>query len=161
MIRAMRETDWPQVAAIYQQAINRGDSTFATELPDTEAWIREHRTECRLVAEENGNVIGWAMLTPTSSKPAYRGSVEVSVYLDEGWLGRGFGTALMESLIVACEKEGFWSLFSVIIAENHHSIALHKKCGFRIIGRREKVAKDRFGAWQDTILMERRSKNIF
>ena len=161
MIREMTTADWPQVAAIYRQAIRRGTSTFATELPDTEEWICEHREECRLVVEENGQVIGWAMLTPTSSKPAYRGSVEVSVYLDEARLGKGYGTALLNTLIDACEKEGFWSLYSVIIAENAHSIALHEKCGFRIIGRREKVAKDRFGVWQDTVLMERRSKDIY
>ena len=74
--------------------------------------------------------------------------------------GKGIGTALLETLCEESEKAGYWSLYSAILSNNKSSIALHQKCGFREIGYRERIAKDRFGNWQNTTIMERRSEKI-
>lgn len=157
MIRGMKANDWAQVAGIYNQSIVRGNSTFSTKCPTYEQWDREHLKECRLVCEQDGQVVGWTALSPISSKSAYHGTAEVSIYIDEACQGKHIGTELLNTLSTESEKEGFWSLYSVIFSRNSVSIALHRKCGFREIGYRERVAKDRFGNWQNTTLMERRN----
>jgi phosphinothricin acetyltransferase len=81
----------------------------------------------------------------------------MSIYVDQEYRGHGVGTALVNELIKKSEKAGFWSIYSAIISINKASIALHKKCGFREIGYRERIAKDRFGEWQNTTLMEYRA----
>jgi L-amino acid N-acyltransferase YncA len=117
--------------------------------------------EGRLVAiDSNDNVLGWVALTPTSSRCVYRGVAEVSVYIDQEARGNGVGAALLSAVINESEKMGLWTLQSGIIEINEASIALHKKCGFRIIGFRERVAMDSDGVWQNTVLMERRSEVI-
>lgn len=160
MIREMRAEDWTRVAAIYEQGLLHGKSTFNTQCPTYETWDAGHIAECRFVAEEAGQVVGWAAVGATSSREAYRGVVEVSIYIDEAYQGKGIGTALLETLCEESEKAGYWSLYSAILSNNKSSIALHKKCGFREIGYRERIAKDRFGNWQNTTIMERRSEKI-
>lgn len=115
------------------------------------------KTTCRFVAVFDGKVIAFAVLSPTFKREVYRGVVEVSIYLDLQYSKLGIGTKLLSHLIDAAERNGYWSLYSSVIEENVASIALHKKCGFREIGFREKIAKDRFGNWHNTILFERRS----
>lgn len=160
MIRAMTPADWPQVAAIYEQGLSGGTSTFNTVCPTWEEWDKSHLPQCRFVTEEQGVVTGWAAISPTSSRPVYRGVVEVSIYIHQDWRGQGVGKQLLSHLCCESEKEGFWTLYVSIFAVNKASLALHETCGFRRIGYREKISKDRFGVWQDTIIMERRSKII-
>ena len=157
MIREMRDEDWGTVAEIYKQGLEEGTSTFNTECPSFEEWDKGHIKDCRFVYEDEGKVIGWVAISPTSSRCVYKGCVEMSIYVDQKYRGHGVGTALVNELIKESEKAGYWSIYSAIISINRASIALHKKCGFREIGYRERIAKDRFGEWQNTTLMEYRA----
>ena len=157
MIREMRDEDWETVAEIYKQGLEEGTSTFNTECPGFTEWNEGHVKNCRFVFEEEGKVVGWIALSPSSSRCAYKGCVEMSVYVDRNYRGHGVGTALVNTIIREAEKDGYWSIYSAIFSINKASIALHKKCGFREIGYRERIAKDRFGKWQNTTLMEYRA----
>ena len=157
MIREMRDEDWGTVAEIYKQGLEEGTSTFNTECPSFAEWNEGHLSNCRFVCEEEGKVLCWIALSPTSSRCAYKGCVEMSVYVDRNYRGHRIGTALVNTIIKEAEKDGYWSIYSAIFSINKASIALHKKCGFREIGYRERIAKDRFGKWQNTTLMEYRA----
>lgn len=157
MIREMRDEDWGTVAEIYKQGLEEGTSTFNTECPGFTEWNEGHVKNCRFVFEEEGKVVGWIALSPSSSRCAYKGCVEMSVYVDRNYRGHGIGTALVNTIIREAEQCGYWSIYSAIFSINKASIALHKKCGFREIGYRERIAKDRFGKWQNTTLMEYRA----
>lgn len=159
-IEEMKASDWKQVADIYLEGIKTGRSTFQTEVPTWESWDASHIKSCRLVARSGDNILGWVALSPTSSRCAYAGVAEVSVYIGEKYKGQGVGTALLKSVIDFSEEQGFWTLQSGVVRVNIESIALHKKCGFRELGIREKVAKMPDGVWHDVLLMERRSKRI-
>lgn len=159
-IREMKDTDWEAVGAIYREGIETNIATFQTEVPTFEVWDKSHIKPCRFVAEEDGQVVGWVALTAVSSRCVYAGVAEVSIYIKSDCRGRGIGEKLLRHVIEASEKEGFWTLQSGIIEKNIGSIALHKKAGFRMIGYRERVAKDANGEWQNTVLMERRSPLI-
>lgn len=157
IIREMTEADWDRVSSIYMQAIDEGTSTFERECPSYSKWDESHKKDCRLVAVVDGIVAGWCALSPTSSREAYSGVVEVSIYVDQGYRNRGIGTRLLKELCEMSKERGYWCLYACIFSINSASIELHKKCGFREIGYREKIARDRFGAWQDTTLMEFRN----
>ena len=156
-VRKMEPGDWARVAEIYRQGIAEGRSTFRTECPSFEAFDAGHWQKCRFVAEAVGVVAGWCTLAPVSSVDAYRGVAEVSVYVDAGFRRRGIGAALLRRLCKESEGQGFWCLYSAIFSANAASVDLHKKCGFREIGYREKIARDRFGNWQSTTVMEYRN----
>jgi len=160
MIRVMTREDWPAVQAIYKAAVDNGRITFLAQCPDYEQFDRNHVADCRFVMEQDGKVVGWCALSPYCSKPAYYGVVEVSIYFDEAYRGKGLGTELMNHLITESEKAGYWSLYAVVITHNEASYRLHKKCGFRQIGYREKIARDPFGQWQDTYVFEKRSQTL-
>ena len=157
MIREMRDEDWGSVSEIYKQGLEEGTPTFNTECPSFTEWNEGHVKNCRFVFEEEGKVVGWIALSPSSSRCAYKGCVEMSVYVDRNYRGHGIGIALVNTIIREAEKDGYWSIYSAIFSINKASIALHKKCGFREIGYRERIAKDRFGKWQNTTLMEYRA----
>lgn len=158
--RDMRPGDWPDVHRIYRHGIDSGTATVLTECPEYDEWDRGHTEGLRFVAEEGGQVVGFIAALPISSKPAYSGVVEVSVYVDPARLRQGIGSALMHKMIDESESMGIWTLQSIIISDNLASIRLHEKCGFRIVGRREKIARDRLGEWRDTLLLERRSQVV-
>lgn len=160
VIDEMKESDWPQVSAIYMSGIESGIATFQSEVPTWEEWNRSHRETCRFAARKGGDVLGWAALSPVSSRCVYAGVAEVSIYIAAGCRGKGVGTKLLRALVKASEKEGYWTLQSGIIKENTASISLHKKCGFRLIGIRERPARMRDGTWHDVALMERRSPTV-
>lgn len=161
-IRNMRVGDWDSVAEIYRQGIESGIATFRRDLPDFVSWDRAHINVCRLVVcDSDETVVGWAALSPTSSRIDYKGVCEISIYIDEKHKRKGLGKALMREIIDEAERNEIWTLQSVIFQENKASIKLHEKCGFRIVGYREKIARDRYNQWQNTILMELRSKKIF
>jgi phosphinothricin acetyltransferase len=159
-IEEMTNGDWEQVVKIYLEGINTGRATFQTEIPNWENWNKSHINSCRLVARLGNKVLGWVALSPTSSRCVYAGVAEVSIYIGEEYRGKGIGTALLTNSIKMSEENGLWTLQSGIIKENTESIALHKRCGFREIGVREKVGKMSNGKWHDVILMERRSKIV-
>lgn len=159
-IEAMKSSDWEQVKNIYSEGIKTGIATFQTEVPIWENWDKGHLNSCRLVARSADDILGWIALSPTSSRNCYSGVVEVSIYVSEKYKGQGIGTTLMTSLIKQSEKNGIWTLYCAIIRENKASIVMHKKCGFREIGIREKMAQTGNGVWHDVVLMERRSKVV-
>lgn len=155
----MAAGDQERVLEIYAEGIATGDATFETEVPGWEAWDRSHLAACRLVAEEDGRVVGWAALSPVSDRCVYGGVAEVSVYVGAGARGRGVGTGLLEALVESSEGEGIWTLQAGIFPENEGSVDLHRRCGFRVVGRREKLGK-LGGRWRDVLLMERRSDAV-
>lgn len=155
----MSVAHWPAVAQIYKQGIDTGFATFEKEVPSYEQWNKNHILRCRLVALRDDKVEGWAALSPVSGRCVYGGVAEVSVYIAEKTRGFGLGKLLMEELITASEKEGFWTLQSGIFPENKGSIKLHEKAGFRYLGKRERIGQ-LDGIWKDNLLFERRSKII-
>lgn len=159
-IISMTKNHWEQVKQIYCEGIKTGIATFRTEAPSYEEWDDSHLKFARLVAFNEGKVLGWIALSKTSSRCVYSGVVEVSIYIGKDFRGNGIGKSLMKEAIKQGEENGIWSFYSVIIKENIESIELHKKCGFREIGIREKIAKLSNGKWSDTVLMEFRSKVI-
>jgi phosphinothricin acetyltransferase len=154
-IRAMLESDWPDVAAIFVEGIATHAATFETEPPDYDAFDAGHHTEHRLVAVENGRVVGWVALAPTSSRGCYAGVAESSVYIAESARGRGVGHALMEALIAGAGASEIWTIQAGMFPENAPSVALHERLGFRLVGRFERIAQ-LDGVWRDTILLELR-----
>ena len=156
----MLPKDWNDVAHIYKEGIATGIATFESEVPSFEQWDESHLKSCRLIAETNGTTIGWAALSAVSSRCVYGGVAEVSVYIRKRAWGKGVGKALLLQLIEESEKNGYWTLQSGIFPENENSIQLHKKVGFRYIGKREKVGKTVLGQWKDNLLFERRSTKV-
>ena len=152
----MRASDWEQVRSIYVEGIRSGHSTFETDAPAWEPWDEAHLQVARLVMRDGESVLGWAALSPVSRRKVYSGVAEVTVYVTEHAHGRGIGRALLEALIDASEEHGIWTLQASIFPENTASVELHRRCGFREVGRRERIAMLN-GVWRDTILFERRS----
>jgi L-amino acid N-acyltransferase YncA len=158
-IRPLTREDWPRVQAIYAAGIATGDATFETEPPTWEEFDAGRLPEHRLVAVGDGEVVGWAALSPTSSRACYAGVVEHSVYVAEDARGRGIGRALMEALVASADSAGIWTIQTSVFPENAASVSLHERVGFRLVGRRERVAQ-LDGIWRDTLLLERRSPNV-
>ena len=181
LIEPMTPADWPAVRRIYAAGIATGQATFETEAPGWDAWNRAHLPLCRLVARAagsgNGNdsgrdgdgssgsndggnnaggVLAWAALAPVSGRACYAGVAEHSIYVDAAARGRGIGKRLLGELARQSEAAGIWTLQSSVFPENAASIAVHLACGFRILGRRKRVAMHN-GVWRDTVIMERRS----
>jgi phosphinothricin acetyltransferase len=158
-IERMTDQDWPPVAAIYEEGIATGDATFDRAAPSWEHWDREHLDTCRLVARVAGQIVAWAALSPVSRRPVYAGVVEVSLYVKAAARGHGVGKKMLTALIAESEREGLWTLQALIFPENAASLALHKQCGFRLVGYRERMGQ-MDGLWRDVVLMERRSKVV-
>ena len=159
VIEAMRPDDWADVALIYRRGLDTGDASFETEVPAWETWDAAHLTEPRLVARAGERLLGWAALSPVSDRCVYGGVAEDSVYVDPAAAGRGVGTALLTELAARAEQAGIWTLQAGIFPENRASIALHQRCGFRIVGVRERLGQHH-GRWRDVVLLERRSEAI-
>jgi phosphinothricin acetyltransferase len=154
-LRELRTADWPAVRAIYEDGIRSGDATFETESPSWEDWDAGH-SQLRLVVEQDGSVVGWAALSTASARHCYRGVGEVSVYVAEEARGAGFGRALLDRLIELSEQAGYWTLTAGVFPENEASLRLHRACGFRDVGVRERIGEVG-GVWRDVIWLERRS----
>ncbi len=159
VIDALRPDDWPTVKAIYEAGIATGSATFETQAPEWNVWDKGHRQDCRLVARSDGQVIGWSALSPVSGRCVYAGVVESSVYIAEASRGQGLGKALLHALITESEKAGIWTVQTGIFPENVASIALHKACGFREVGYRERIGCMN-GWWRDVVFLERRSQIV-
>ena len=156
IIGSMGVGDWEAVKGIYQDGIATGNATVDTHAPDWERWNGDHRPDCRLVARDGDEVVGWAALSPVSTRSAYSGVAEVSVYVSEQSRGNGVGKRLLSALVTTSESAGIWTLQAMIFVENEASIAIHSSCGFRSVGTRERIGSLN-GQWRDTLLMERRS----
>jgi L-amino acid N-acyltransferase YncA len=159
LVEPMTPEDWPSVRAIYLEGIATGIATFETDAPVWEKWNAGHIASCRLVVRLNDEVLGWAALSAVSSRRVYAGIAEVSVYVAATARGKGVGFRLLSELATTSEQAGIWTLQAGIFAENEASVRLHGRCGFRIVGRRERVAQLK-GTWRDVLLMERRSKTV-
>jgi phosphinothricin acetyltransferase len=158
IIDEMRASDWNQARAVYLEGIQTGHATLETETPEWERWDAAHLPHCRLVARTAAQIIvGWAALSPVSTRRVYSGVAEVSVYVAGSARGLGVGRRLLNALITCSEQHGIWTLQAGILAENDSSIRLHRGCSFREVGRRERIGK-LAGQWRDVILMERRSE---
>jgi len=158
-IRHLTSKDWAAVSKIYTEGIATGLATFETAVPTWEHWNDKYIQSCRLVALIENSVVGFAMLSKVSNREVYRGVAEVSVYVDQENRGQHIGEFLLRRLIKESEANGFWTLQAGIFSKNIASIALHEKCGFRIVGVREKIGQLN-GIWHDNLLLERRSEKI-
>ena len=158
-IRDMTAEDWEAVRAIYLAGIASGQATFETDAPSWTTWNNSHLPAPRLLAISGEVPGGWAALSPVSSRQVYAGVAEVSVYVAETMRGKGVGALLLKALVKGSEENGIWTLQASIFPENAASISLHHSCGFREVGRRERIAKMK-GIWRDTLLFERRSKLV-
>jgi phosphinothricin acetyltransferase len=167
VIREMTPADWPQVAAIYAEGIATGNSTFETGVPPYEQWASKHLpgfslvacdgADCDVAATVGNAVIGWAAISPYSSRRVYAGVAEASVYVGQQYQGRGAGKALLTALIELTEKRGIWTLQAGIFPENVASVSMCKKLGFTEVGVRKRLGRLN-GAWRDVLLLERRSE---
>ena len=155
VVRDLRPEDWPQVSAIYADGIRTGNATFETGVPSWDAWDAAHHG-IRLVAELDGEVAGWATVTPVSERHCYRGVAENSIYVAEAARGHGVGRVLLEALLARADEAGIWTIEAGIFPENRASVRLHLVCGFRIVGVRERIGQMN-GAWRDVLFLERRS----
>ncbi len=156
VIRSMVPADWPKVRDIYAAGIATGNATFETEPPEWEAWDLSHLPDLRVVAVDDAKVVGWGAASPVSDRCCYSGVVESGVYVDPDYQGRGVGKRLLKVLVSAAEAAGNWTVQTGIFPENTASMALHQACGFRVVGRRERLGQ-LAGQWRDVMLLERRS----
>jgi phosphinothricin acetyltransferase len=147
--------DWPDVERIYGEGIATRLATFETATPSWAEWDAGHLAAPRLVAMLGSAMAGWAALSPVSRRAAYRGVAEVSIYVADSARRRGVGRALLGALLERSGAAGLWTLQATIFAENLASIRLHEEAGFRLVGRRERIA-ELDGRWRDTVLCERR-----
>ena len=164
-VRAMTPDDWPAVEQIYAQGIDDGEATFEVATPSWDAFDAARLPDLRLVAvHADGTTLGWIAASAVSSRPAYRGVVEHSVYVDRGARGRGVGRLLLDAFVRESEDAGIWTIQSSIFPENAASLRLHEAAGFRVVGRRDRIARSgagpHAGAWRDTLLIERRSARV-
>jgi L-amino acid N-acyltransferase YncA len=155
-IEAMSSSDWKEVRTIYLEGIASNQATFEVDAPSWQEWDAGHHAFARLVARVDGKVVGWAALSPVSRRRCYAGVAEVSIYVGENHRGRGIGRQLLLAVIAESERNGIWTLQGATFPENEASRRLQQACGFRELGRRERIAQQQ-GIWRDTILTERRS----
>ena len=159
IIDAMHTADWVSVRSIYSEGVTTGQATFETEAGDWASWNDAHMPAPRLVARDTERVLGWAALSPVSGRCVYGGGADVSVYVAVSSRGKGIGAKLLRGLIAASEREGIWTLQAGIFPENVASVALHRACGFREVGRRERLGQ-LHGVWRDVLIFERRSRSV-
>ncbi|WP_298374125.1 GNAT family N-acetyltransferase [uncultured Bradyrhizobium sp.] len=159
-IRPTAEADLPSITAIYEHAVRFGTATFELIPPNLVEMTRRYRALIdggfpHFVAVLDGRVAGYAYAGPYRPRPAYRFTVDNSVYLDPAVHRRGIGLRLMERLIAECDGRGFRQMIAVIgDSANAGSIGLHRRCGFQMIGTLPNVGL-KFGRWLDTVLMQR------
>jgi L-amino acid N-acyltransferase YncA/DNA-binding transcriptional ArsR family regulator len=155
-VRPLKTGDWADVRRIYGEGIATGHATFETDVPDRRTLDRTWLPEHRWVAEIDQDVAGWAAATPASTRNVYSGVAETSIYVGEGYRGRGVGKALIRRQVMAADEAGIWTLQTSIFPENRASIALHQSAGYRTLGVRERIGKHH-GVWRDTVFLERRA----
>ncbi len=155
-IRPASARDAARIAAIYNDGIAGRDATFETE-PRTAADVEEALRgdgAVFLVAEADGEVVGWAGVVRLSERCAYAGVGEYTIYLDPRAQGRGIGGRLLEALAAEAERGGYWKLVGKVFTTNAPSIALSRRCGFREVGVHERHGR-LDGEWKDVLVLER------
>ncbi|MFF2296493.1 GNAT family N-acetyltransferase [Arthrobacter sp. NPDC058127] len=164
LIRPMSHEDWPEVRAIFTEGIETGQATFEAAAPEWEQFNGSRLPDHRFVAVASGRVVGWTAVSAVSTRPAYAGVVEHSVYVAGSARGRGVGSLLLQALAASTEEHGIWTIQSSIFPENQASIRFHQANGFTIVGRRVRIARmsagPLAGQWRDTLLLERRSLRV-
>jgi L-amino acid N-acyltransferase YncA len=159
VVRDLRPDDWPEVSQIFSEGIATGNATFETEVPSWEDWDAAHLAEHRLVAEREGDVVGWIALVPVSPRACYAGVAEVSAYVGEDARGEGVGAELLGALVESSERAGIWTLQTGVFPENETSLGLLRRFGFRVVGTQERIGR-LHGVWRDVVLLERRSEVV-
>lgn len=160
LIRAAQSNDLAAISAIYDHHVLSGKATFEIDPPSVDEMRSRHASLVAerypyLIAEAAGRIVGYAYAGPYRSRPAYRFTVEDSIYLAEASAGRGLGTRLLEELIALSTAREFRQMIAVIgDSENAASIGVHRRCGFELIGVFPKVGY-KFGQWIDCVLMQR------
>lgn len=159
ILRPLKKSDWNSASKIYAEGIATGIATFETEVPSWEIWDKKYLQDCRLVAAYNGQIVGFAVLSLVSHRQVYRGVAEVSVYVGENFQRQKVGYQLLDEIVKHSENKGFWTLHASVFTENIASLELHKKCGFRVVGIKERIGKLN-GKWHDNYFLERRSSKF-
>jgi L-amino acid N-acyltransferase YncA len=161
LIRTLTADDADAVRDIFTAGIASGNATFEVEPPSWTAWDAAHHPGLRYLATaDDGTALGWVSGTPVSARAVYAGVQELGLYVAERARGRGVGTALLTAAVDRAPGLGLWTLQSTIFPENSGSLAVHRRLGFREVGRRERIARmtvgPMAGRWRDTLLLERR-----
>lgn len=155
-VRPAQARDATRITEIYNQGIRDRVATFETrerEPDEVLAWFADPRYPV-LVAEQDGDVLGWVAASSYRARECYAGIAEFSIYVAREARGRGVGRPLMEAFLTACEAAGFWKVLSRVFPENRASRSLLKACGFREVGVYERHAK-LDGMWRDVVIVER------
>ena len=159
ILRPATPGDGPALSAIHAGGLATGHASFRADAMAAEDFAGAFPV--LVVAEEAGRLAGFAGVGPTSARAVYAGVGEVSVYVDGAAGGRGIGRALLDRLVADSEAAGWWTLVAQIFPENRASLALHRACGFRVLGTREGLGRmthgPMAGQWRDVVMMERRS----
>ena len=156
----LRQAHYLPVSEIYQKGIDTKIATFTSSVPDYQTFNHNYMKDARWVAMIDSDVIGWAALSPTSTRHVYRGVAEVSIYFDPLYQHKGYGKLLMDHVIRESEKLGIWTLVAGVISNNVSSVKFHLDCGFRIVGIRERIGQMDTGVWMDVTWMEKRSQTV-
>ncbi|WP_368736522.1 N-acetyltransferase family protein [Paenarthrobacter aurescens] len=164
LIRPMAKQDWPAVREIFTAGIESGHATFEAAAPEWDHFDATRLTDHRLVAEREGRILGWAAVSRVSSRAAYSGVVEHSIYVAGEARGLGIGKCLLRALIASTEAGGLWTIQASVFPENEASLRLHAAEGFVVVGHRSRIARMPYGPlagqWRDTVLIERRSSAL-
>lgn len=160
-IRSITPDDADVVRDIFAAGIASGNATFEVAPPSWADWDAKHHPDLRYLAvEDDGTALGWVSGTPVSARAAYAGVQELGLYVAEHARGRGIGTALLRTAVERAPGLGLWTLQSTIFPENTGSLTVHRRLGFREVGRRERIALmtvgPSAGRWRDTLLLELR-----
>ena len=154
-IRPLLPEDWPAVETIWAEGIDTRNATFETETPSWSSFDASRHPDHRHVALLDDRIVGWATLSPVSRRPCYTGVAENSVYVADEARNQGVGRALMERLVEHADASAIWTIQTSVFPENTASLRLHEGVGFRVVGRRERIAQ-LDGIWRDTLFLERR-----
>ncbi len=158
-IRPANHADASAIATIYNREVLESTSTFdlvPRSIEDQEAWLAARSgafTAIVAVDDESGDVVGFASLSPYKDRPAYSTTVEDSVYVDRGYGGRGIGKVLLMRLLQVARDSGFHAVMARIEATGAASRALHRSCGFELVGIERQVGR-KFNRWLDVAVMQ-------
>lgn len=157
-IRLAVMDDAEAIRTIYNREVTGSTVTFdlvPRSLEDQQAWLDEHSGAHPAVValDDAGRVCGFGSLSPYRPRPAYRTTVEDSVYVDQAYQGQGVGRAVLGELVQLAGAHGFHAVIGRIVGGHEASIGLHRACGFEPIGREREVGR-KFGKWLDVVLMQ-------